>query len=423
MITAISTALSGINAASIGIDVVGNNLANLNTIGYKDASVSFEDLMSQSLGGTAGTQIGLGVQSLTATQFSQGSIQTATGPFDAAINGTGFFVVQGANDQTLLTRDGEFTTDASGNLVTATGQNVQGWQAAADGTINTSGPLTNLTVPVGQISPPSATTTFSMDANLDSSSASGTTFSQQIQAVDSLGNSVPLTVTFTQTATPGQWNYQVTIPASDVSGSTGTTPVNLLTTPGTISFDSNGNLTAPAASASPVALTLPALADGATIGSAGSNVVNWNLYGTDGSATLTQFDQASAVSSNTQDGLTASQLTGVALGSNGLIQATYSNGTTQTVGELAVASVQNPQSLVSEANNTFATSGTSSALTIGTSGTGGRGTVLGQSLESSTADITTEFANLLVFERSYQANSRVITASDEIVQDTMALIK
>jgi flagellar hook protein FlgE len=262
-----------------------------------------------------------------------------------------------------------------------------------------------------------------MDANLDSSSASGTTFSQQIQAVDSLGNSVPLTVTFTQTATPGQWNYQVTIPASDVSGSTGTTPVNLLTTPGTISFDSNGNLTAPAASASPVALTLPALADGATIGSAGSNVVNWNLYGTDGSATLTQFDQASAVSSNTQDGLTASQLTGVALGSNGLIQATYSNGTTQTVGELAVASVQNPQSLVSEANNTFATSGTSSALTIGTSGTGGRGTVLGQSLESSTADITTEFANLLVFERSYQANSRVITASDEIVQDTMALIK
>lgn len=423
MITAISTALSGINAASIGIDVVGNNLANLNTIGYKDASVSFEDLMSQSLGGTAGTQIGLGVQSLTATQFSQGSIQTATGPFDAAINGTGFFVVQGANDQTLLTRDGEFSTDASGNLVTATGQNVQGWQAAADGTINASGPLTNLTVPVGQISPPSATTTFSMDANLDSSSASGTTFSQQIQAVDSLGNSVPLTVTFTQTATPGQWSYQVSVPASDVSVSTGTTPVNLLTTPGTISFDSNGKLTAPTALAGPIALTVPALADGATIGSAGSNVVNWNLYGTDGSATLTQFDQASAVSSNTQDGQTASQLTGVALGTNGLIEATYSNGVTQTVGELAVASVQNPQSLVSEANNTFATSGTSSALTIGTSGTGGRGTVLGQSLESSTADITTEFANLLVFERSYQANSRVITASDEVVQDTMALIK
>jgi flagellar hook protein FlgE len=420
MITAISTALSGINAASVGIDVVGNNLANLNTIGYKDASASFEDLISQSLGGT---QVGLGVQSLTTTQFAQGTIQTATGPFDAAINGSGFFVLQGASQQTLLTRDGEFSTDANGTLVTATGQDVQGWQAAADGTINASGPLTKLTVPIGQLYPPSATTTFSMNANLDASSASGTTFSQQIQAVDSLGNSLPLTVTFTQTATPGQWSYQVSVPASDVLGSVGTNPVNLLAAPGTITFDSSGNLKAPAAAASPVALTVPALADGATIGSAGSNVVNWSLYASNGSPMLTQFDQASAVSSNTQDGLTAAQLTGVAVGADGLIEATYSNGATQTVGELAVATVQNPQSLVSEANNTFGTSGTTSALTVGTSGTGGRGTVLGQSLESSTANITTEFANLLVFERSYQANSRVITASDEVVQDTMALIK
>jgi flagellar hook protein FlgE len=422
MITAISTALSGINAASVGIDVVGNNLANLNTIGYKDARVSFEDLISQSLGGIAGPQVGLGVQSLTATQFAQGAIQTATGPFDAAINGNGFFVLQGANQQTLLTRDGEFSTDANGTLVTATGQNVQGWQAAANGTINASGSVTNLTVPIGQLYPPSATTTFSMDANLDASSPSGTTFSQQIQAVDSLGNSLPLTVTFTRTATAGQWSYQVSVPASDVSGNKGPNPVNLLAAPGTITFDSSGNLTAPAAAASPVALTVPALADGATIGSAGSNVVNWSFY-SGGAPTLTQFDQASAVSSNTQDGLTAAQLTGVALGAGGLIQATYSNGATQTVGELAVATVQNPQSLVSDANNTFAMSGTTSALTVGTSGTGGRGTVLGQSLESSTSDITTEFANLLVFERSYQANSRVITASDEVVQDTMALIK
>jgi flagellar hook protein FlgE len=424
MFTAVSTALSGINAASTAIDVVGNNLANLTTTGFKDTHVSFEDILSESVGGSQKTQVGLGVQRpLTTTQFSQGSIQTASGPFDAAINGGGFFVVKDANNQTLLTRAGDFGNDADGNLITASGQKVQGWQAGADGTINPSGPTTSLTVPIGQTFPPRPTSTFSLDANLDSSAATGTAFSQQIQAVDSLGNIVPLSVTFSKTATAGQWNYQVSVPASLVNGSTGTAPVNLLATPGTISFDSSGNLSSPLAAAGPIPLTVQPLADGATIGPAGSMIVNWNLYSPDGTARLTQFSQASAVSANAQDGQTAAQLTGVALGSDGKIQATYSNGAQQLIGQLALASVRNTQSLVSIGNNSFSLSGESSALTVGTSKTGGRGEILGQSLEASTVDITTEFANLLIFQRSYQANSRVITASDELIQDTMALIK
>jgi len=147
------------------------------------------------------------------------------------------------------------------------------------------------------------------------------------------------------------------------------------------------------------------------------------LYDTTGAPTLTQFSEASAASANTQNGFPAAQLTGVALGANGIIQATYSNGVQQTVGELAIGTVENEQSLVSAGNNNLSVSGASSALTVGTSGTGGRGTVLGQSLEASTVDITTEFANLLIFQRSYQANSSVITASDELVQDTLQLIK
>jgi flagellar hook protein FlgE len=419
MPTAISTALTGINAAATAIDVVGNNLANLNTTGFKTGTVSFQDLLSETLGGS---QVGLGVQSpYVTTNYSQGSINAETGPFDAAISGNGFFIVTDSNGQTLLTRDGTFAPNAAGTLETLTGQEVQGWQAAPDGTINTSGPTTSLTIPVGALYPPIPTTTFSLNANLDSASPAGTTFSQQIQAVDSLGNTLPLTVTFTASATPEQWTYQVTVPASSVSPGTGTTPVNLLATPGTLTFTSGGILATPTAASGPVALTVPPLTDGATIGAAG--VIDWNLYDAAGAPTLTQFDQASAVVANAQNGLPAAQLTSVALGANGLIEATYANGLQQTVGELAIGTVQNTQSLSSAGNNNLALTGASSALTVGTSGTGGRGTILGQSLEASTVDITTEFANLLIFERSYQANSRVITASDEIVQDTMALIK
>jgi flagellar hook protein FlgE len=197
--------------------------------------------------------------------------------------------------------------------------------------------------------------------------------------------------------------------------------VALLATPGTITFTSGGILATPLPADSPVPLTVPPLADGATIGNAG--VVGWNFYDSSGAPTLTQFSQASAVSANSQNGFPAAQLTGVALGTDGLIEATYSNGLQQTVGELAIGTIKNTQSLTSAGNNNLALTAASSALTVGAPGTGGRGTVLSQSLEASTVDITTEFANLLVFERSYQANSRVITASDEIVQDSMALIK
>ena len=419
MPVAISTALTGINAASTAIDVVGTNLANLNTTGFKTGTVSFQDLLSETLGGS---QVGLGVQSpYVTTNYSQGSITSATGPFDAAISGNGFFVVVDSNKQTLLTRDGTFAPNAAGTLETLTGQAVQGWQAAPDGTVNTTGPITDLTIPVGQLYPPVPTTTFSLNANLDSASAAGTTFSQQIDAIDSLGNTVPLTVTFTASATPGQWNYQVTVPASAVAPGTGTAPVDLLATPGTITFTSGGILATPSPTESPVPLTVPPLTDGATIGNAG--IVDWNFYDSTGAPTLTQFSQASAVSGNSQNGFPPAQLTGVALGTNGLIEATYSNGLQQTVGELAIGTVQNTQSLASAGNNNLSLTAATSSLTVGTPGTGGRGTVLGQSLEASTVDITTEFANLLIFERSYQANSRVITASDEIVQDSMALIK
>jgi len=205
MLTSFSTALSALSANETAIDVVGNNLANLNTPGFKASTVSFYDLVTQSLGaGLGATQVGFGVGTpVTLAQFSQGAIQSTGGPLDAAIQGDGFFVVQDASGQTLYTRGGNFQVDSNGNLTTATGELVQGWTQAG-GALNTNAPTGNITVPVGSLEAPQATSTMSLSLNLDATQTTpGTpnTFSTSIQVYDSLGNAHVVTATFTQTST------------------------------------------------------------------------------------------------------------------------------------------------------------------------------------------------------------------------------
>ena len=174
MLTSFSTALSGLSAFSTAIDVVGNNLANLNTPGFKQSAVSFHDLVTQSLGAGLGeTQVGFGVgRPITIRQFSQGAIQTSAGPLDAAIQGDGFFVVAHPNGSIQYTRGGNLQVDNQGNLVTATGEKLQGW-ASANGNVNTNAPVGDIVVPVGTLKAPSATTSASVDVNLDAASTAG----------------------------------------------------------------------------------------------------------------------------------------------------------------------------------------------------------------------------------------------------------
>src|SRR5277367_1160844 len=241
-----SIALIGLTADSSALDVVGNNLANLNTTGYKDSTVSFYDLLQQSVAGGS-TQIGGGVSApQTERIFTQGSIQTTGGNFDAAINGNGFFVVQNPAGNTLYTRAGNFQLDANGNLVTATGQFVQGW-SAQNGVVNTSGAIGNITIPSNALQTPSATQNIALSMNLNAAGVVGETsgsFSTTVQAVDSLGVAHTLTFNFTE-ASPGTWNYEVDIPGEDLSGGTAGTPSAVAT--GQLTFDQNGNLTAPTA--------------------------------------------------------------------------------------------------------------------------------------------------------------------------------
>jgi flagellar hook protein FlgE len=411
--TAFSTALSALSAQTTAVDVVGNNLANLNTVGFKASSVVFHDLVTQSLG-LGETQVGLGVaRPLTLRQFNQGALQSSSGVLDAAIQGDGFFVLRDASGATLLTRAGNFHADNAGNLLTPTGEAVQGWTETG-GVMDTNAPVGNIVVPVGTLRAPRATTSFSCSLNLSSDGVVGAasgTFSTPLEVIDSLGTSHVLTVTLTKTG-PNAWTYDVSIPGADLATGTAGTPSSLGT--GSIAFDSLGHLTTPVAVPGTVTFAAAGLNSGAADMS-----IDWQLYQSDGAPTLTQYAQSSAVAAVSQDGLPASQLVKVSLADGGQILAQYSNGEQRVVGQLALAAVRNPDSLMAVGNNNFQLTARTATPAIGLQQTGGRGRVLGASLESSTVDIAQEFTNLIVLQRGYQANARVITAVDEISQETM----
>jgi len=417
MFTSFSTALSALSAHSTAVDVVGNNLANLNTPGYKASVVSFRDLVTQSLGAGLGeTQVGFGTgRPFTVRQFTQGATQSSSGLLDAAIQGDGFFISRDSQGATLFTRAGNFQTDALGNLLTLTGERVQGWTEDATGKVDPNGAIGNIVIPVGTLKAPMATTRFSMDLNLNAAAQAGQaegTFSSPIEIVDSLGTTHVLTATFTKSTTANTWDYSLTIPGADVGDVNPSREVAR----GSLAFDSSGKLTSPASTSPTVAVSITGLVSGAS-----DLDLNWELYTSSGAARITQFTQPSAISANAQDGSAAASLIRVGLADGGKILAQYSNGQQRVVGQLAIASIRNPESLIAVGNNSFQASARTALPAIGIPETGGRGKVIGGALESSTVDIAREFTNLIVYQRGYQANSRVVIAVDELSQDTINL--
>jgi flagellar hook protein FlgE len=423
MFTSFNTALSALNADTTAIDVVGNNLANLNTPGFKSSELSFSDLVSESMGvGTQQTQVGFGVANpTTIQQFSQGAIESTSNPLDVAIQGNGFLVVQDPNTgQTLYTRGGSLETTGAGELVTANGYVLQGWNSV-NGAVNTNLAPTNVVVPLGSLTASQATANTSITANLDANAATGTNFSTSIQVYDSLGDTHTLTIQFSKTANSGEWSYAMSIPGADLgqSGSQTQSPAT-----GLLEFDQNGNLTSPTAQSgsnpSP-SLTIQGLSDGAAATTPWT--INWNLYNAAGQAQLTSYAQNSSVAANSQDGSPSAQLTNVSIGNGGTIISNYSDGQQVVMGQLAMANISNPESLVAAGNNNYELSASSALPAVGGANSGGRGQILGESIESSTVDIATEFTNLIVYQRSYEANSKVITSSDQLSQDTINLIR
>jgi flagellar hook protein FlgE len=405
MFTSFSTALSALNAFSTAVDVVGNNLANLNTTGYKASAVSFHDLVAQSLS-SGETQVGLGVSHVTtARQFTQGAIQASNGLLDVAIKGDGFLIVKDQN-ASMYTRAGNLRVDSNGVLMTSTGERVQGW-TASNGVIDAAGEPGDISLP-SETRIPTSTKSFSIDMNLNAAAEEGETVSNSIRIFDSLGASHLARITVTKSATPGEWDYSLSIPDADVE--TAITPVT-----GTLTFDSEGKLTSPALTDEAPVLEISGLTNGAA-----DMEVSWSLFN-DTNPRVTQFTHPSAVSGNAQDGAAAAEMIGFALADGGLVVAKYSDGNQTVLGQLAVASIRNPESLIAVGNNNYQLSARSALPAVGLPGTGGRGILLGGSTEGSTVDMAKEFTNLIVLQRGYQANSKVVTTVDEMSQETLSL--
>jgi flagellar hook protein FlgE len=405
-----SIALTGLDANSVALNTIGNNLANLNTTAFKDQTTSFSSLFYQNIGNSGSgnaLQVGLGTQVAgTDTDFSQGSLATTSNSTDMAINGSGFFVVDDGGIQ-KLTRAGNFQLDQSGNLITTTGDGVMGY-AAANGVVNTNSPLTNLQIPVGATQAAQATQNFGITANLDAATAVGGTFSSTITVYDSLGTSHAATVNFTKTA-DNTWGYSISLPSGDATG----TPVN---NTGTLTFSSSGALLTPTANVS--GIKFPGLSDGA----ADLNF-KWDLYNSSGAPQIGQTVGTSTATASTQDGFASGSYDSFSVDATGVITAAFSNGQTQTIGQIAVASVTNQQGLTVEGGNLYQTTAASGAASIGAPSAGGRGSIEDDMLEQSNVDISTEFANLIVAQRAFEANSKTVTTFDTVTQETINMIR
>ncbi len=412
-----SAGLSGLAANAEALSVIGNNLANLNTVGFKASSVTFEDLVYQSVGGSTEnpTQIGLGVGIAQITPiFAQGSIESSRISTNVAIQGNGFFMLQG-DQGASYTRAGNFDFDKNGDLVTPDGQKVLGYTTVDPVTkeIIATGEPTSINVPPGLLRPPVATSQFSMITNLNAGAADGTTFTTAIDIIDSLGASHVGTMTYTKTDA-GEWTYDLTVDGGEVAGGTSGLPFSLAD--GTLGFDANGILTdVDGAAPADVAIITPAWTDGAA-----ASTMSWKVLDSNARPVLTGFSSPSATSSTTQNGSRAGTVANVIVNPDGTIVA-QGYGQAVVIAQLALANFNNPAGLVKLGSNRFGDYPAAGIRSIGIPGAGGRGTLVGSALEQSNVDMAREFTNMIIAQRGYQASSKIITVSDQLLVDTLNL--
>ncbi len=474
MMRSLYSGVSGLQNHQTRMDVIGNNLANVNTTGFKKGRVNFQDMLSQSqkgaarpndeVGGVNPQQIGLGMTIATIdTIHSQGSMQTTGVKTDVAVLGNGFFVVKDGSTQ-LYTRAGAFGLDAAGTLVNpANGMRVQGWQSkviAGESMVNPSEPVGDLKIPVGSKDPAKATSEVYAACNLDKNTpiippgADAKTIEEGTWRVsydiyDGAGNKHILKVDYTRDQNlPNTWKGTINIVGND--GKTVVPQLALGTTPNaandnsfTVKFDNFGRLESLQNAAGATVNTqnlmvgvsfrvpgtaIPANADPANPafqGAAGQPILqtfNFNI-GQVGSTTAssTQFAESSSNKVFKQDGYGMGYLQDFRIDQSGQITGVYSNGTNRLLGQLALGSFTNPGGLEKAGDNTYAVSINSGAADIGPSGVAGKGKFLAGALEMSNVDLSETFTDMIVTQRGFQANSKTIQTSDEMLQTLIGL--
>ena len=412
--------LSGLNASSKSLEVIGNNIANANTFGAKSSRAEFADIYANTLAGSQNS-VGIGVSvAAVAQQFNQGTITATDNPLDLAINGNGFFQVSDGKGGVSYTRNGQFKVDRTGFIVNDQAKKLMGYAADATGTI-AAGAATPLQMPTAGITP-AVTKKADMQLNLDArlgvtlpaagapiDFADPTTYNNATSQTvyDAKGQSVALTYYFQKSATD-TWNVYVSANGTPIKTAGGNPAAST-----TISFPPNGGT--PTAPVGTVALDIPSVTNIVGAVTVPITGVALSLNG------ATQYGSQFGVTDLLQDGYAAGQLIGVQVESNGIISARYSNGQTKPAGQLELATFHNQQGLQPLGGNGWSRSFASGDPLVGVPGDGNIGVLQAGALEESNVDLTAELVNMITAQRTYQANAQTIKTQDQILQTIVNL--
>ena len=411
MIGSLFAGMVGLNVNSTSMTVLGDNIANVNTTAFKSNRSSFANILAGSLAGSVSSDVGRGVQFQgTTPMWTQGTIENTNNPTDMAINGSGFFVLQDSGGANFYSRAGEFHFDRDGNLVNLGSLFVQGYEVTGtnpDGSLIL-GAITHVNVPGGSASPPVATTTASADVNLNSDTAVLGTYATALTVYDSLGNTIPLTLTFTKNAA-NDWTATPSVPPTVAAAA----DVNM--TFANLTFDPNGNLNAGAG--------IPQITIANLLSGGNPMTITWDVYDATlaSNGNVTQYSAPSATTFQTQDGYPSGTLRTVDVNEFGVVTGSYSNGQLTPLFQLAMADFPSYYGLTKMGKNLYTESLDSGPALLGTPQSGRLGSISTSAVEMSNVDLAQEFVKMITTQRAFQANSRVITTSDEILNELINL--
>ncbi|WP_432491089.1 flagellar hook protein FlgE [Kineococcus auxinigenes] len=420
MLRSMFSGVSGLRSHQTMMDVVGNNIANVNTSGFKSSNVVFADTLSQMTkaagaptaanGGTNPSQVGLGVRvDAIAQNMTQGSAQATGKSTDLMLSGDGMFAVQ-QGDGVFYTRNGSFTLDAEGSVVTNAGAYVMGWKPDANGNVNTNGQVEKLVIPSDTVMPAKQTDEVDVTGNLDKSSSGASDAAKgivtSVAAYDEQGVAQTVYLRFVNEAGTDNWTV--------------TSSTDLEEDPATWAPAGTFNFNADTAATPPTVKGQKATTAGITV-LAGDSPTGEPI--TVDISALSGFVGTTGRSNveSKGNGAPIGTLTSYSFGTDGVITGSYSNGYKQTLGQVAIATFNNSAGLVKEGNSLYSVSTNSGNPVFGIAGDAGRGTILAGSLEMSNVDLSAEFTNLILAQRGFQANSRIISTSDDILQELVNL--
>ncbi len=419
---------SGLRAEGEALGVAGDNIANVNTVGFKAQRAIFQDVLGRSiLAGGGSSQPGAGVRMADVQQlFTQGGLANTGVATDLALNGEGFFTVKGTVDgvtSNFYSRAGQFTINTEGFLVNPSGLELQGYLANADGSYQSS--VSSLQAPTSAIQP-HATERMDVTANLDAAAvpptdawdpqdpANTSNFSTSMTVYDSLGNAHPVDVYFVKTGA-NSWDYHALASGDELNPAVPGQNVEIGA--GDLAFTTNGELDA-FNETTPIAANFANATGGQAIRLNFGRDITSGGTGLDG---ITQFAAPSSVSSQNQDGYSSGDFAGVAVDGRGIVSGLYTNGERIPIGQLAIAKFRSNDGLARAGQNLWIETRQSGAAALGVAGAGGRGAVSSGALESSNVDIAEEFIGLIQHQRSFSANSKTITTADEMLQELISI--